>query len=294
LPEALAAACSQTYQQLEILVCDNASSDGTEQLVRAQTDPRLRYHRQPTNIGPVENVNYCIAHARGAYFLLLMDDDLIDPDFVSSCVAALRDRPDVGIVRTGTRVINAAGVVVYESPNLVGGLDFTNFVLGWLEGKTAPFLCSTLFRTEPLREVGMKSRHYLWEDVMCELRLAARFGRVDVPEVRATFRMHDASITAGTKIQKWCEDSEELIDLACSLAPGDEELLRRRLVPFMAMFNYRNAVRLKAPLSERLSAYATVKRHFGLPHDPIELVREALRQTPMFETLRALKRALQR
>jgi glycosyltransferase involved in cell wall biosynthesis len=294
LPEALAAACAQTYPSLEILVSDNASSDGTGALVRSQSDARIRYQRQATNIGPVENVNYCIANARGEYFLLLMDDDLVDPEFVACCVAALRDQPGAGIVRTGTRVINGAGVLMYESPNLAAGLDFTQFVLAWLEGKTAPFLCSTLFRTAPLREVGMVSRHYLWEDVMAELRLAARFGRVDVPEIRATFRMHDASITAGAQIQKWCEDSQELIELACGLAPQDAELLRRRLVPFMAMFNYRNAIRLKGSLAERLAACALVRRHFGLPHDPVELAREVVRQTPLLEPLRALKNGLLR
>jgi glycosyltransferase involved in cell wall biosynthesis len=292
LPEALAAATSQTYSALEILVSDNASSDGTEQLVRSSSDPRIRYHRQAENIGPVANVDFCIAAARGDYFLLLMDDDLIDPDFVARCMEAVKAHPDAALVRTGTRVINGKGVVIYESHNLVGGLSFTDFVLGWLEGKTAPFLCSTLFKTEPLRQVGMQSRHYLWEDVIAELRLAAKFERVDLPDVLATFRMHEASMTAEAQLQKWCEDSQEVVDLVCSLAPSDAELLRSRLRPFMAMFNYRHAIRFKGTPAQRLAAFATVRRHFGAPHDPVELVREALRQTPLFETLRHGKRVL--
>src|SRR5690606_4365233 len=46
LPKALAAACNQTYRNLEILVSDNASSDGTPELVRSMIDPRISYHRQ--------------------------------------------------------------------------------------------------------------------------------------------------------------------------------------------------------------------------------------------------------
>jgi len=67
------------YPDLEILVSDNCSTDDTERVVRSFGDPRVRYVRHPENIGANNNFNYCIKEARGVYFLLFHDDDMIDP-----------------------------------------------------------------------------------------------------------------------------------------------------------------------------------------------------------------------
>jgi hypothetical protein len=154
-------------------------------------------------------------------------------------------------------------------------------------------LCSTLFRTAPLREIGMRSRHNLWNDVIAELQLAARFPRLDVPEIKATFRQHGDTITAATDIEKWCDDSQQLLELVCTLAPERAAELHPRLVGFLAMFNYRNALRLRRSWPQRLSACWTVRNRFDTPPDVKELLREVVRQTPWFETLRSAKRAVQ-
>lgn len=294
LPHAVAAARKQTYSKLEILIADNASSDGTREWATALDDERVRYQRHAQNIGAAANINFCIEAARGRYLLLLMDDDSIDPDFVERCIEASRANPEAGLVRTGTRVVNLEGVLMYESPNRAAGLDFTDFVLAWIEGKTAPFLCSTLFRIEPLREIGMHSRHDLWSDVMSELPIAARHGRIDLPEVKATFRMHAGAITVGVDIERWCEDSQDLLELVCRLAPQDAERLRSHLTPFLATFNYRNAIRLNRPWPQRLAACVTVGRHFGTPPSGLDLLREAIKQTRWLEDARKVKRVLER
>lgn len=175
LPAALSAACNQTYGKLDILVSDNASTDGTSELVKGFGDSRIRYYRQPNNIGSAGNIDFCIGNSTGSYTLLLMDDDSIDSDFVSCCVDAARGAPDAGLIRTGARIADASGRIVYSAQNLVCGLDFTQFVIAWTEGKTLPFMCSTLFRTQPLQEIGIRSRHHHWDDVMGEFEIACRY-----------------------------------------------------------------------------------------------------------------------
>jgi glycosyltransferase involved in cell wall biosynthesis len=81
LKEAIQSVLNQTYPNLEIIVSDNCSSDDTGTVVKAFNDSRIRYHRHDVNIGPNNNFNFCLDQAQGAYFLLLHDDDLIDPDF---------------------------------------------------------------------------------------------------------------------------------------------------------------------------------------------------------------------
>ncbi len=110
-PAALRSALDQTYPELEIVVSNNHSTDHTEEVVKDFDDPRIRYAKQKENIGPGNNFNACLAEARGEYFLLLHDDDLIDPDMVEVCMEAAGGDTSVGVIRTGTRVIDGSGEI---------------------------------------------------------------------------------------------------------------------------------------------------------------------------------------
>ncbi len=100
LERTLETALGQTHQALEVIVSDQASSDGTEALCRrlAAADPRLRYLRQPTNAGgSTANINLLAAELRGPYAMLLADDDWLAPDYVERCLALLRARPELAV-----------------------------------------------------------------------------------------------------------------------------------------------------------------------------------------------------
>src|SRR5688572_24537959 len=115
LPATLAAASGQSYANLDILVADNASVDDTAQVVSSFRDPRIRYHRHPSNVGAAANWNFCVEQGRGQYFLMLMDDDLIDHDFVETCIKRVADKPQAGLIRTGTRVVDGHGKLIHIS-----------------------------------------------------------------------------------------------------------------------------------------------------------------------------------
>jgi len=99
LPRALASARAQDYPNLEILILDNASTDGTEALCRAAAaaDPRIRYWRHPHNLGAIGNFDSAPALARGDYFMWLADDDWISRNYVSTCVELLEADPSVAL-----------------------------------------------------------------------------------------------------------------------------------------------------------------------------------------------------
>jgi hypothetical protein len=83
----------------------------------------------------------------------------------------------------------------------------------------------------------------LFQDVLAEVRLAARFSRVDVEEAKASFRVHEQEMTSSAKISAWCEDSLELLDTMCALVPTDGVEIRREGRAFLAGINYSFAVR---------------------------------------------------
>lgn len=273
LRDALGSALAQTYPNLEILVADNGSTDGTAALVTSVRDPRLRYHRHPQNIGPNDNFNFCVATARGVYFLLLHDDDLLDPDMVAACLDAVGDAEDVGLIRTGTRLIDAEGRVLGEHPNEVGGVSTRDFFLGWFTGRTALYLASTLFNTRRLREIGgFRSPRNLYQDVVAEVTLAAKFGRADVREVKAAFRMHTNMLYSREKIGWWCDDSAYLLETMCGLlAPEDASILRAVAQPAFCRRMYHHASRLPSRM-ERMRTYREIARRFDGAYSPVRFV----------------------
>lgn len=82
---------AQTYRNLEILISDNASpGPETERVVRgfSVTDERIKYFRQPANIGAIANFRFVLAKASGDYFMWAADDDEWDTRFIETCLAA--------------------------------------------------------------------------------------------------------------------------------------------------------------------------------------------------------------
>ncbi len=273
LKTSLQSALSQSYPHVEIVVSDNCSTDGTEELVKGVEDPRIRYFRHAKNIGATSNYNFCVQEARGDYFLLLHDDDAIDTDFVESCLGAVDGGSRVGIIRTGTRVIDGNGKVLGTNPNGAAGLSIADFMLGWFAGKTALYLCSTLFNTAGLREIGgFQSKTLVLQDVVAEMKLAARYGRADVPAVKASFRRHDDNRASAAKRLDWIEDSLFLLGVMCEVAPPDaRERIRREGMAYFSRMNYRYVATIPSRL-ERLKAYYAVYKRFDYAYSPLRYV----------------------
>jgi len=96
LSQSLDALLAQTFEDFELIISDNASTDSTADVCAdyALRDPRIRYVRQAVNIGSAPNHNAVLAMARGEYFKWASDDDLYGPTLLASCVAELDARPE--------------------------------------------------------------------------------------------------------------------------------------------------------------------------------------------------------
>jgi len=282
LREALQSAVDQTYPNLEIIVSDNCSVDHTEELVRGFEDPRIRYFKQERNLGVNGNFNFALGEARGAYFLLFHDDDLIDPDFCETCLDAAGDRVDYGVLRTGTRIIDADGEVMREWPNDAQGLSPAEFVLAWFADRTPFYLPSTLYNTARLKALGgFQSKTEVYQDVVATIRLASRYGRVDVRDIKASFRRHGSNSGAAQTVQRWCEDSMYVVDVVCEEMPESKVTLRKAGLDYFTHKNYRRTWRsIDSPI-ERAKVYWWVYRRSGYAYSPLRFIlpRFARRQS---------------
>lgn len=90
---AITSVLDQTFSNFLLLVSDNASTDGTRALVEGLEDPRIRYYRQPSNIGMLGNFRTAIYGVQTPLVAVLSDDDLYLPSHLQNAVAALGAYP---------------------------------------------------------------------------------------------------------------------------------------------------------------------------------------------------------
>lgn len=116
--EAITSIRKQDYDDLELLISDNGSVDGTEAICRdhAASDDRVRYWRQPENRGASFNFGFVATKARGRLFKWASHDDVLEPTYLSRCVAVLDDDPEVVLCQASIIEIDEAGVAFNEWP----------------------------------------------------------------------------------------------------------------------------------------------------------------------------------
>jgi glycosyltransferase involved in cell wall biosynthesis len=182
----------QDYPNLELVVSDNASTDGTEEICRdfARADDRVVYRRHATNIGLLNNFRSAAEGARGGYVRWLGDDDFLEPAYLSRTVQAFADDERRVLVTTQIAYVDAAGTVSLNSdydPTALASADpverFTEML--WL-------LTSGSALLDPLygmmrRDVSvLPRRNILREDEVfaARLALAGPWGHVAAPLAR--------------------------------------------------------------------------------------------------------------
>jgi glycosyltransferase involved in cell wall biosynthesis len=113
LAQSIEALLGQTYEDFELIISDNASTDGTASICDsyAKRDARIRYYRQEHNIGCAPNHNFVIEKARGELFKTASHDDLYARNLLELCVAALDEHPRVVLAHSWSAVIDESGAV---------------------------------------------------------------------------------------------------------------------------------------------------------------------------------------
>jgi len=183
LAQAVESILGQTFRDFELIICDNASTDGTEEIARrfAALDPRVRYHRNATNIGGARNQNLAVDLSRGRYIRLAAHDDLIAPTFLEECVRELESRPDVIICFSGTIVIDKDGRNASEYHSTRGTADRPSKRFAELAFRVHN--CDAIYgvmRADVLRKAKPLSNYIDADKVfLCGLAMEGRFHAID-------------------------------------------------------------------------------------------------------------------
>jgi hypothetical protein len=167
------------------------------------------------------------------------------------------------VIRTGTRLIDGEGALIREVPNRAAGLDYNTFFRGWMKGRFTSYVCSTLFNTQMLRDVGgFQSHNGLYQDLMAVAKLIARGGHCDVEACKAAFRRHDENYGSASDLKAWCEDGVQLAGVIAAEAPNDSDALHREAMRYLCRTVYGYANRFLQSSQERVKAYRMIDAEF--------------------------------
>jgi glycosyltransferase involved in cell wall biosynthesis len=192
IDEAIQSALHQTYTNFEIVIVDDSSTDNTDEVVEKYlSDNRIRYYKNPVNLGLVQNFNKCLGYAKGEYIKFLLADDKFEPTLLEKFVPILDQYPNVSLVTSnrdtfGTknkkRIMPLTGLqegkkVIFESLRDKNG--------NWIGEPT-----TVMFRRSDLRIGNFNPAYYCLVDWDMWLRLLSVGDCFIVPETLSYFRVH--------------------------------------------------------------------------------------------------------
>jgi glycosyltransferase involved in cell wall biosynthesis len=199
LPRALDSLLAQDFEEFELIICDNASTDGTAELCLAYAakDPRIRYVRNERNIGVFPNFNKVVELARGEYFKWAAHDDWCDPRFLGRCVEVLDRRPEVAVCVTQATQVDEQGspLVVNFRPLDLRSSDPAERFKTVLWSPAAVYPIYGVIRTSVLRRSRLFRSHSGADRIIiAELSLLGQIWQVSEPlffDTNAVSARHD-------------------------------------------------------------------------------------------------------
>jgi len=244
LPRAVASVLHSEPCNLEIIVVDDGSTDGSEPVLAAleATSRLITVIRCKVNQGVVSALNTGLAAARGRYVNFLGADDLVLPNLYAPLLRALGDHPTASLGCSQLAIVGSDGSQRGIRPLMAPG-----FRVEYLDPKTVRerikhtdhWICSTttVFRTDLLRAAGgFEAKLGVFHDIIVERLLAFEHGFVYLPGIRAIFRVA-ANTLSGSTLLNQNENIRQLgvarerlaTSIVGQLVPDYPDLFARRL-----------------------------------------------------------------
>lgn len=265
LEASLDAILGQTFEDFELVISSNASTDSTDEICRRYQarDSRIRFYRQDRNIGAAPNHDWVFRQSTGELFKWISADDLYARDLLARCVALLDEHPDVILTHSWTAAIDADGNVIQameyplktdspHAPERLRSMLFDGDVPGAIRADDF----YGVIRSDVLRKVKPHGSFYHADQTfMAEVALHGRF--LQVPDWLYFRRHHDGrALKANPTIGGWTSN----------LDPRRANRLRNPAVRLVGEYvgSYFGAVQ-RAPLTsaQRRECYGHLTRWIG-------------------------------
>lgn len=155
IAQAIRSVLAQSFADYELIVGDNASTDGTADIVRQFKDPRIRYVKHEVNLGYRQNVFRLIHElAEGKYVVILCADDYWNGDILNEELEVFKRHPTVTFVHAGALIGDEVSGVTQTSVRYASIMRGINFFQMMLQEPTPVALSGVMFPRELARHVG--------------------------------------------------------------------------------------------------------------------------------------------
>ncbi len=256
LGAALGSVQAQNESDIRIVISDNGSTDGTEEICRAaaEADDRIEYHRYEENRGGIWNYQNVMALCETELFSWMAADDIKLPDFTRASIAVLDDGgPETVFACPRTRIINGEGVIYEDLDDAEMGLDAATAherVRNMLRAQASHPMYGVI-RMSALRKTrGIRS--VLGDDMVLLVELLCAGRMATAPEQAFLQRRHDAQVSVqGSTASAWFAPGQR----------GDRSFAETRTNIEM----YRGVAHSELPFAEKLRTWSTLGPSWVFP-----------------------------
>jgi len=190
---------AQSFEDWELVIVDNFSTDDTQAVVKSFRDPRIRSYASDRNVGLVRNWNRCVSLARGEYVGILPADDIYLPRMLERSVAMLDAHPRLGFTYAACNYIDESGSVILQGTKRLdrdtvmrGSEVLKSLVMGnYIDAPSA------MMRRDCYASVGYYAESYVYNaDWSLYMRAALSHDAGFISDPQAGFRVHPGGLSA--------------------------------------------------------------------------------------------------
>jgi hypothetical protein len=218
--ESIQSILGQTFEDFELLVVDDASTDGTARIVESFDDGRIRVLRNERNMGQVPSLNRGLRESRGAYVARLDADDTSRPTRLQRQVEVLDVQPQVALVGTWVDAVDERGRLLGSLRQVLD--DYVDFLYRTLVMQVYISHPAAMYRRDQVLALGGYDEDMAPsedKDLWRKLALARREARI-VGEPLVRYRVHDEQLSRTQAERQLRLDAESQDRFLARLAPG--------------------------------------------------------------------------
>ncbi len=196
--DAIDSILTQSFDDFELIIVNDGSTDRSDEIVRSYTDQRIVYLENDQNVGLVRSLNSGLSIARGVFIARMDADDISFPGRFEKQVSYLHDHPEIGVLGTAIQVINTEGRTI-SSCRFPANHDLIAWSLCFRNPIVHP---SAMMRRETLINNGgypieliIPEDYFLWHLLISKTKFA------NIPDILIKYRQHEDSVRVRLKDQ---------------------------------------------------------------------------------------------
>jgi len=193
--EAIQSILDQQFQNFELLLIDDGSTDNSLEVIKAFKDPRITIIRNDQNLGIPRTRNRGLEHASGEYIALLDSDDRAQPERLQKQVTFLDSHPEYAQVGSWCQMMDEKGVLlrrIKRQPLSSESIKAELLFRCCLSNRTI------MGRTSILKQFGYRNDFFRCQDYDLHVRLSSQYQMANIPECLVLGRVHPQQITTLT------------------------------------------------------------------------------------------------